>query len=59
MKLTGLTRKQYEQTLKLTDVQKRWLENYLEAKRDFESERLYQTTRRVMRVNGVWKQIYL
>jgi hypothetical protein len=55
-----LSKEEIEKSLKLTDVQKRWLNNYLEAKRDQESERLYELTPRTVRTKGgVWKQIYL
>ena len=53
------TKAEIEQSLKLTDVQKRWLDNYLEAYRDRHSEKIYETTPRVRKVHGVWKQVYL
>jgi hypothetical protein len=53
-----LTKAEIEKSLKLTDVQKRWLNNYLEAKRDFEAERIYEMTPRVRKIKGVWKQVY-
>ena len=52
-------KEQFESSLKLTDVQKRWLDNYLEAKRDFETERLYELTPRTVKVAGKWIQIFL
>ena len=36
-----LTKEEIEKSLKLTDVQKRWLGNYLEAYRDCHSETIY------------------
>jgi hypothetical protein len=55
-----LTKAEIEQSLKLTDVQRRWLDNYLEAKRDFESERVYELTPRTIKTRGnVWRQIFL
>jgi hypothetical protein len=56
--LRKLTRAEIEQSLKLTDVQKRWLNNYLEAARDRRSERIYELTPRVRKIRGIWKQIY-
>ena len=52
-----MTKEEIEKSLKLTDVQKRWLNNYLEAKRDCESERIYELTPRVRKIHGVWKQV--
>jgi hypothetical protein len=55
-----LTKEEIEKSLKLTDVQKRWLDNYLEAKRDFESERIYELTPRTVRgPGGKWIQVFL
>jgi hypothetical protein len=54
-----LTKAEIEKSLKLTDIQKRWLNNYLEGYRDRQSERLYETTPRVRKIRGIWKQIYL
>ena len=48
-----------EESLKLTDVQRRWLDNYLEAKRDFESDRVYESTVTVVKIHGVYKQVIL
>jgi hypothetical protein len=53
------TKEQIEQSLKLTPVQKRWLNNFLEAKRDFESERIYETTVTVIKRQGKWIQVIL
>jgi hypothetical protein len=53
-------KEQFEPALKLTEVQKRWLEHYLEAKRDFQSERMYELTPRTVKTRGgVWRQIWL
>jgi hypothetical protein len=54
-----LTKAEIEKSLKLTVIQKRWLNNYLEAYRDRHSERLYDLTPRVRKIRGIWKQIYL
>ena len=54
-----LTKEEIEKSLKLTDVQKRWLNNYLEAYRDRNAEKLYEMTSRVRKIHGVWKQVYL
>ena len=54
-----LTKEEIEKSLKLTDVQKRWLNNYLEAYRDRNAEKLYEMTPRVRKIHGVWKQVYL
>ena len=51
--------KQFEQSLKLTDKQKQWLEKFLEAKRDYESERLYETQVTTIKIRGVWRQFHL
>lgn len=48
-----------EESLKLTDVQRRWLDSYLEAKRDFESDRVYESTVTVVKIHGVYKQVIL
>jgi hypothetical protein len=52
-----VTKEEILKSLKLTEVQKRWLNNFLEARRDFESERVYETSVTTIKVHGVWKQI--
>ena len=52
------TKEEIEKSLKLTDIQKRWLDNYLEAYRDRHSENL-RTDPRVRKVRGIWKQVYV
>jgi hypothetical protein len=54
-----LTKREEEVSLKLTDKQRRWLDNYLEARRDFESERVYELTARTVRgPGGKWIQMF-
>jgi hypothetical protein len=54
-----LTKEEIEKSLKLTDVQKRWLNNYLEAARDRHSERVYDLAPRVRKIRGIWKRVCL
>ena len=54
-----LTKEEIEKSLKLTDVQKRWLNNYLQAYRDRHSEMIYELTPRVRKIRGIWKQVYV
>ena len=44
------SKQEVEQSLKLPDVQRRWLDNYLDAKRDFESDRVYESTVTVIKL---------
>ena len=53
-----LTKEEIEKSLKLTNVQKRWLDNYQEALRDRQAERFYELTPRVRKIRGIWKQVY-
>jgi hypothetical protein len=53
------TKEEIEKSLKLTDIQKRWLDNSLKAYRDRHSETIYELTPRVRKVRGIWKQVYV